>query len=1028
MLQRAASNAYSWWWASHIRTKQSKWMEQNLQDMEEKVAITLKLIEEDGDSFAKRAEMYYKRRPELISFVEESYRAYRALAERYDHLSSELQNANNTIASVFPDQVQFAMDDDDDDDNTPRKQKKPPPEMFGSNIPKVPNMPTKEFKRSLTSSKKKLLPSKSTRKTSAVTVVKSGLNKPEGLKKIDNLQKQILALQTEKEFVKSSYESKLAKYWEIENQIVEVQEKVCSLEDEFGEGMVIEDEEARTLMAAAAINSCQETLARLEEKQERSAEQAKAEHERIKYARNKLASFKNESFGNETIQKDSIEKVDSVKAIEDAGRLDQEVESDTQKREEFGVLEEKIKEHFEVGSNASLTVTEMAEKIDELVNKVVSLETAVSSQTSLLQRLRTETDELQEQIQSLEDDKATLINEKGELSIKLMEMDKKLQGLEELNSNLEDQNNNLQTTKAHCNLNHLSNMQQSVKPDEGLEHSSKTEEESLVQTNLQKQTEEQEGTVNPSDGLKEQHSVKLSEDVVTDSSQKVEKSLVQADSQQQIEGQEEGAANPGDRNLTEGFEKLHSEKPDEEFEVSGEIQKEEKSMVEVRSRKDFKEVQTEEVKGIKEHGVSATTGNEGEVVGQSQENSEPGDLFEKNQDQITQEKVDRQVSTLPPPGPTSVENHVVATKQDDEPDWKQLFMNGMENREKVLLTEYTTVLRNFKELKKKLGEGDTKTEDSNNQMTMKLKEMKGVNAKKDEEIRSLRQKLSFLQQGFDESSNLDYQKATVVERAKTPSAEGDEDVRVIEVVDQHENTSPIEEKFRMDIDELLEENLDFWLRFSSSFHQVQKFETEVQDLQAEVSKVEEKQKKNEGSGSLKYSLKSDVRPLYKHLREIQTELTVWMEKSALLKEELKSRFSSLCNIQEDITKALKVSAEDDDFKFTSYQAAKFQGEVLNMKQENNKVADELQAGLDHVTNLQIEVERTLALLSEEFGLSASKSSPNIDLQRSGSKTRVPLRSFIFGVKPKKQRASFFASCMHPALQRKYNNRRSSLNE
>ncbi|KAK1586984.1 hypothetical protein Q3G72_008281 [Acer saccharum] len=1026
MLQRAASNAYSWWWASHIRTKQSKWMEQNLQDMEEKVAITLKLIEEDGDSFAKRAEMYYKRRPELISFVEESYRAYRALAERYDHLSSELQNANNTIASVFPDQVQFPMDDDDDDDNTPKMQKKPPLEMFGSNIPKVPNVPTKEFKRTLTSSKKKLLPSKSTRKTSAVTVVKSGLSKPEGLKKIDNLQKQILALQTEKEFVKSSYESKLAKYWEIENQIVEVQQKVCGLEDEFGEGMVIEDEEARTLMAAAAINSCQETLARLEEKQERSAEQAKAEQARIKYARNKLASFKNESVDNETSQKDSNENIESVKAIEDAGRLDQEVQSATQKREEFGVLEQKIKEHFEVGSNASLTVTEMAEKIDELVNKVVSLETAVSSQTSLLQRLRTETDELQVQIQNLEDDKATLINEKGELSIKLMEMEKKLQGLEELDSNLEDQNNNLQTVKAQRNFDHLSDVQQSVKPDEELEHSSKTEEESLVQTNLQKQTEEQEGAVNPSDGLKKQHSVKLSEDVVTNSSENVEKSPVQDVLQQQIEGQEEGAANPGDANLTEGFEKLRSEKPDEEFEVSGAIQKEENSMVEVESRKDFEEeVQTEEVKGIKEHDVSATTGNEGEVVSQSQEN---GDLLEKNQDQITQEKVDEQVSTLPPLASPSVENHVVATKQDDEPDWKQLFMNGMENREKVLLTEYTAVLRNFKELKKKLGEGDTKTEDSNIQMTMKLKEMKGVNAKKDEEIRSLRQKLSFLQQGFDERSNLDYQKATVIESSQTRSEEGEEDVRVIEVVDQHENTSPIEEQFRMDIDELLEENLDFWLRFSSSFHQVQKFETEVQDLQAEVSKVEEKLKKNEGSGSLKYSLKSDVRPLYKHLREIQTELTVWMEKSALLKEELKSRFSSLCNIQEDITKALKVSAEDDDFKFTSYQAAKFQGEVLNMKQENNKVADELQAGLDHVTNLQLELERTLALLSEEFGLSGSKGGPNIDLQRSGSKTRVPLRSFIFGVKPKKPRASFFASCMHPALQRKYNNRRSSLNE
>ena len=57
---------------------------------------------------------------------------------------------------------------------------------------------------------------------------------------------------------------------------------------------------------------------------------------------------------------------------------------------------------------------------------------------------------------------------------------------------------------------------------------------------------------------------------------------------------------------------------------------------------------------------------------------------------------------------------------------------------------------------------------------------------------------------------------------------------------------------------------------------------------------------------------------------------MWLENSALLKEELQCRFSSLCEIQEEITTALKASAEDDDFKFTSYQAAKFQGEVLNM--------------------------------------------------------------------------------------------------
>lgn len=59
--------------------------------MDQGVKRMLKLIEEDGDSFAKKAEMYYKRRPDLISHVEEFYRIYRSLAERYDHLTGELR-------------------------------------------------------------------------------------------------------------------------------------------------------------------------------------------------------------------------------------------------------------------------------------------------------------------------------------------------------------------------------------------------------------------------------------------------------------------------------------------------------------------------------------------------------------------------------------------------------------------------------------------------------------------------------------------------------------------------------------------------------------------------------------------------------------------------------------------------------------------------------------------------------------------------------------------------------------------------
>lgn len=102
---------YSWWWDSHI-PKNSKWLQENLTDMDTKVKSMIKLIEEDADSFARRAEMYYKKRPELMKLVEEFYRAYRALAERYDHATVELRHAHRTMAEAFPSQVPLVFGDD----------------------------------------------------------------------------------------------------------------------------------------------------------------------------------------------------------------------------------------------------------------------------------------------------------------------------------------------------------------------------------------------------------------------------------------------------------------------------------------------------------------------------------------------------------------------------------------------------------------------------------------------------------------------------------------------------------------------------------------------------------------------------------------------------------------------------------------------------------------------------------------------------------------------------------------------------
>ncbi|KAJ9188094.1 hypothetical protein P3X46_003487 [Hevea brasiliensis] len=120
---------YSWWWNSHISPKNSRWLQENLSDMDVKVKQMIKLIEEDADSFARRAEMYYKKRPELMKLVEEFYRAYRALAERYDNATGVLRQAHRTMAEAFPNQVPVVLTDDSSvvsADGEPRTPDMPP--------------------------------------------------------------------------------------------------------------------------------------------------------------------------------------------------------------------------------------------------------------------------------------------------------------------------------------------------------------------------------------------------------------------------------------------------------------------------------------------------------------------------------------------------------------------------------------------------------------------------------------------------------------------------------------------------------------------------------------------------------------------------------------------------------------------------------------------------------------------------------------------------------------------------------------
>ncbi|GAB2220822.1 hypothetical protein Droror1_Dr00008496 [Drosera rotundifolia] len=81
--------SYWWWFESHNSPCKSQWLQSALAELDQKTKTMLKLIDQDADSFRQRAEMYYKKRPELVSMVEEFYRAHRSLAEQYEQLKSE---------------------------------------------------------------------------------------------------------------------------------------------------------------------------------------------------------------------------------------------------------------------------------------------------------------------------------------------------------------------------------------------------------------------------------------------------------------------------------------------------------------------------------------------------------------------------------------------------------------------------------------------------------------------------------------------------------------------------------------------------------------------------------------------------------------------------------------------------------------------------------------------------------------------------------------------------------------------------
>ncbi|KAE8731291.1 hypothetical protein F3Y22_tig00002840pilonHSYRG00955 [Hibiscus syriacus] len=766
----------------------------------EKVSDMLEIINYEGDSFTKRVEMYYSKRPELIKLIEEIFRSYRSLAERFDHLSKELQSANSTIASVFPDRVPYEMyDDEDDDDNFDFHRDK-------AAIPKAKSL-KKEFRNQAMFTPRKGAPKKS------VGFRASGMNKDEALKEIDKLQKEMLALQIEKELMKSSYEYGCKKFNEIENQ-----KRVCDLQYEFEIGSVIDDNEGRTLMANQALKSCQESLDKLKEKHEQSMkamdQQGKpksvsstAELNSMDYDIDNEAKNREDTEASDQQEKPKripstaeldkivhhVDKGDKLEAsMTDLDNMVYDIDEEENKILDIQALQRAIEEKLQLGSNESLTMKQLVKKIDNILKRVIRLETAVLSEKAQLHEI--DTTGFSEGVIFGPDAKA-------------------YEGTEELE---------------------------------------------LVRSSLK--------------------DIGIGLEPVGENKADVKHLFVASDSS--YKDSEKGSEQVGENKADKKYFSIASDssyKPDNDPEKSPEPvgeNKADKKYLSVASDSSYK--------------PDSDTEKSPEPVGEIHSDSSHKLDIDSKQGQGT---------GLEPVG---------------------------ENK------DYTKSL-------------------SETAISILNAEVDQPETDEEEELYRMQR----LRKDFTRRM-----------RRKPDKLHGEDSKN-------------------------LQRTWEYMLR-GTSVHQIKKYQTSVKDLRAELSKLRKNQE-----GGKQQSMKSAARPIYYHMREIKTELTSWLENNEVLKDEVQDQHSTLCNFQDEITRVTNASDHSGETGISLYEAAKFQGEVLNMKQEIKRVSEQLISGFTHARQLKEEVERTMADLDKEPWSSPSMNS----LSHSRSwRPRIPLQSFLFGIK------------------------------
>ncbi|XP_027193464.1 protein NETWORKED 1A-like [Cicer arietinum] len=356
--QSESRRLYSWWWDSHNTPKNSKWLQENLTDIDSKVKSMIKLVEEEADSFARKAEMYYKKRPELMKLVEEFYRAYRALAERYDHAMGELRHAHKTMPEAFPNSAHYILNDDS------------PCDSFGPDAePHTPGPgPRPGMARPIHRSKKK--------------------HSVAAESEVQTLREALAKVQSDKDALFLQYQKSLEKLSEMEKDLNEAQKDVGSLDERASKAEIevqilkesLTQLKEEKYAGEVQYNQCLESIARLEtmlsmaqlEAQgfDERATKAEIEAENLKQELSRLESQKDTVFHQ---YKQYLEKIPILEskitvAAENSRMLNEQIE---RAELEVKALKKNLAELNEEKESLSVLYHHCLEKISKMENELL---------------------------------------------------------------------------------------------------------------------------------------------------------------------------------------------------------------------------------------------------------------------------------------------------------------------------------------------------------------------------------------------------------------------------------------------------------------------------------------------------------------------------------------------------------------------------------------------------------------------------------------------------------------------------------